>query len=178
MGMNNSIQHTNVNLEYDTVLQSLALNPDRKFIAVEMAFFERWLQQATDDQLDLVRQVVARGQLEFTNGGYCMHDEVGALPLLRAADTLARRSCGDASNSSTSPIFAGRPLLRRYDRQYVRAGERGKGPAQARCATLPRDVASRGLLPPPLAATSVTASYRASSASALCRVRRGRSTHL
>ena len=72
MGMNNSIQHTNVNLEYDTVLQSLALNADRKFIVVEQAFFERWLQQATDDQLDLVRQVVARGQLEFTNGGYCM----------------------------------------------------------------------------------------------------------
>ena len=36
-GANNSIQHTNTNLEYDTVMQCLALNPDRKFIAVEQA---------------------------------------------------------------------------------------------------------------------------------------------
>ena len=36
-GSNNSIQHTNTNLEYDTVMQCLALNPDRKFIAVEQA---------------------------------------------------------------------------------------------------------------------------------------------
>ena len=36
-GSNNSIQHTNTNLQYDTVMQCLALNPDRKFIAVEQA---------------------------------------------------------------------------------------------------------------------------------------------
>ena len=35
LGANNSIQHTNTNLEYDTVMLSLSMNPDRRFIAVE-----------------------------------------------------------------------------------------------------------------------------------------------
>jgi len=56
-------------------MQCLALNPDRKFIAVEQAFFQRWMNEADDDQLDVVQRVVQRGQLEFVNGGWCMHDE-------------------------------------------------------------------------------------------------------
>ena len=39
------------------------------------SFFQRWMDEADDDQLDVVQRVVQRGQLEFVNGGWCMHDE-------------------------------------------------------------------------------------------------------
>ena len=50
-GGNNSIQYANTGLTIDTVLQSLTENPDRRFIYVEQAFFERWLEEASDQQL-------------------------------------------------------------------------------------------------------------------------------
>lgn len=74
-GSHNGIQHTNVNLEIDTVLTSLLANPDRKFIFVEQAFFQRWVEQQPDEVLAQMRSVVESGQLEFINGGWSMHDE-------------------------------------------------------------------------------------------------------
>ena len=74
-GSNNSIQFTNVNLEIDTVLMSLAQNIDRKFMFVEQAFFQRWWEAASSEERELMQQVVAAGQMEFVNGGWCMHDE-------------------------------------------------------------------------------------------------------
>ncbi len=68
-GTNNSIQYANVDLTLDTVLQSLLENPDRRFVVVEQAFFQRWYQQsATDEQAAQMRQVIASGQLTFING--------------------------------------------------------------------------------------------------------------
>lgn len=59
----------------DTILVRLLENPDRKFIYVETGFFERWwIQQTASKQADM-KKVVASGQLEFINGGWCMHDE-------------------------------------------------------------------------------------------------------
>jgi hypothetical protein len=74
-GSHNGIQHTNVNLEIDTVLTSLLENADRKFIFVEQAFFSRWVEQQTDATIALMRSVVESGQLEMVNGAWAMHDE-------------------------------------------------------------------------------------------------------
>ena len=42
---------------------------------MEQAFFQRWYAEQDDPTRGLVRQLVADGQLEFVNGGWCMHDE-------------------------------------------------------------------------------------------------------
>ena len=55
------------------VMKELAWNPDRKFIYVEQAFFQRWWSEAQDKMKALTRSLVAAGQLEFINGGWCMH---------------------------------------------------------------------------------------------------------
>ncbi len=41
-GLNNSIQKAGVQYILDSVTAALAENPDRKFIYVEIAFFQRW----------------------------------------------------------------------------------------------------------------------------------------
>ena len=41
-GMNNSIQDAGVQYILDSVMLALSQNPDRKFIYVEIAFFQRW----------------------------------------------------------------------------------------------------------------------------------------
>jgi hypothetical protein len=42
VGLNNSIQNAGVQYILDTVVTSLVANPDRKFIYVEIAYFQRW----------------------------------------------------------------------------------------------------------------------------------------
>eukprot|EP00928_Gymnodinium_smaydae_P071618 TRINITY_DN55154_c0_g1_i1.p1 TRINITY_DN55154_c0_g1~~TRINITY_DN55154_c0_g1_i1.p1 ORF type:complete len:1000 (-),score=187.82 TRINITY_DN55154_c0_g1_i1:255-3206(-) len=74
-GQNNSIQHANVKLILDTVVDSLQKNPDRKFTYVEIAFFARWWHQQSESVREVTRQLVRNGQLSFANGGWCMHDE-------------------------------------------------------------------------------------------------------
>lgn len=59
----------------DTVVERLAENPHRKFIYVEVGFFARWWQEQPEKKKDMVRSIVANGQLEFINGAWCMHDE-------------------------------------------------------------------------------------------------------
>ena len=59
----------------DSVVSALQDNPDRKFIYVEQAFFQRWWRVQTPSKQNIVRQLVQSGQLEFINGGWCMHDE-------------------------------------------------------------------------------------------------------
>ena len=60
-----------------TVVHQLSLNPARRFIYVEQAFFQRWWREQNDTQRALTQKLVAAGQLEFINGGWCMHDEAG-----------------------------------------------------------------------------------------------------
>ncbi len=74
-GLNNSIQHANTGLTIDTVLSNLLDNPDRTFSYVEQAFFQRWVESASDEQLDAMQRVVASGQMTFINGAWAMHDE-------------------------------------------------------------------------------------------------------
>ena len=59
----------------ETVITRLEMNPDRKFIYVETAFFARWWYEQTPERQAVVKKLVASGQLEFINGGWCMHDE-------------------------------------------------------------------------------------------------------
>jgi hypothetical protein len=53
-------------------IHGTAWNPDRKFIYVEQAFFQRWWAEADDQAVALVKTLVANGQLEFINGGWCV----------------------------------------------------------------------------------------------------------
>ena len=76
LGANNSIQHAAVRHILDTVVEQLQLDANRKFIYVEQAFFQMWWQRQTPQVQQIVRGLVANGQLEFINGGWCMHDEV------------------------------------------------------------------------------------------------------
>lgn len=78
-GANNSIQHAGVQYILDSVLLSLEANSDRKFIYVEMSFFERWYMEQNDDVKARVRKLVNNGQLEFINGGWVMNDEAAPM---------------------------------------------------------------------------------------------------
>eukprot|EP00729_Bicosta_minor_P002033 gene2033-12011_t len=66
---------TDVYFVIDTVIPRLAEDPNRKFIYVEIGFFARWWDQQTPKKKALTKTLVERGQLEFINGGWCMHDE-------------------------------------------------------------------------------------------------------
>jgi alpha-mannosidase len=59
----------------NTVVASLALNSSRRFMYVEQAFFQRWWREQGADQRALAQKLVKAKQLEFVNGGWCMHDE-------------------------------------------------------------------------------------------------------
>ena len=57
------------------MVAELQLDPTRKFVYAEMAFFSRWFYEQTDATREVVRGLVRSGQLSFVNGGWCMHDE-------------------------------------------------------------------------------------------------------
>ena len=67
-GSNNSIQHANVNSILDAMIGGLLEDPNRRFIYVEQAFFQRWWLEQTPTKQGQVRDLVGRGQLEFING--------------------------------------------------------------------------------------------------------------
>ena len=74
-GANQTIQNANIALVLDTVTEQLERDSNRKFTYVEQAYFSRWWNEQSDDKKDRVKQLVESGQFEFTNGGWCMHDE-------------------------------------------------------------------------------------------------------
>ncbi|KAL5706468.1 alpha-mannosidase [Ranunculus cassubicifolius] len=75
VGSNNSIQGASVRNVLDSLVDSLLRDPNRKFVFVEQAFFQRWWAEQNVGTQQLVRKLVDSGQLEFINGGWCMHDE-------------------------------------------------------------------------------------------------------
>ncbi|XP_022977427.1 alpha-mannosidase [Cucurbita maxima] len=75
VGSNNSIQGACVQNVLDSVVSSLLRDSNRKFVFAEMAFFQRWWSQQSPQLQKRVRELVEVGQLEFINGGWCMHDE-------------------------------------------------------------------------------------------------------
>jgi alpha-mannosidase len=47
-----------------------------KFVWVEQIFFQKWWKTvATQDQQNKFRTILKRGQIEFLNGGWVMHDD-------------------------------------------------------------------------------------------------------
>ena len=56
----------------DSVLLALEANPDRKFIYVEQAFYQRWWREADEATQARFQKLYANGQLDFVNGGWCM----------------------------------------------------------------------------------------------------------
>ncbi|KAE9586550.1 putative alpha-mannosidase [Lupinus albus] len=75
VGSNNSIRGACVQNVLDSVISALLEDKNRKFIYVEMAFFQRWWRQQSKAKKIKVKELVDSGQLEFINGGMCMHDE-------------------------------------------------------------------------------------------------------
>ncbi|KAL8544288.1 hypothetical protein ACS0TY_004722 [Phlomoides rotata] len=75
VGSNNSIQGACVQNVLDSLIPALIADKNRKFIYVEQAFFQRWWGDQSETMQEIVRQLVSSGQLEFINGGMCMHDE-------------------------------------------------------------------------------------------------------
>ncbi|XP_004289082.1 PREDICTED: alpha-mannosidase-like isoform X2 [Fragaria vesca subsp. vesca] len=75
VGSNNSIQAACIENVLDSVVESLFRDPNRKFVFAEMAFFQRWWLTQSEEMQERVRKLVEAGQLEFVNGGWCMHDE-------------------------------------------------------------------------------------------------------
>ena len=63
----------------DTVVSQLQKDPNRKFMYVETAFFARWFDQQPTSKQSIVKTLVKNKQLEFINGGWCMHDEAAPL---------------------------------------------------------------------------------------------------
>ncbi|RLO11423.1 hypothetical protein DYB28_011813 [Aphanomyces astaci] len=60
----------------DTVVTELQKDPNRRFMYVEQAFFQRWWREQTNETKQLVKQLVKNGQLDLSaNGGWVMHDE-------------------------------------------------------------------------------------------------------
>ncbi len=74
-GAKNNIQNAGVQYILDSVIPALVENPERKFIYVEIAFFERWWNEQSDSMKATVKGLVANRQLEFINGGITMNDE-------------------------------------------------------------------------------------------------------
>ncbi|XP_039108174.1 lysosomal alpha-mannosidase [Hyaena hyaena] len=74
-GLHNDVQHAGVQYILDSVISSLLVEPTRRFIYVEIAFFSRWWHQQTNATQEAVRDLVRQGRLEFANGGWVMNDE-------------------------------------------------------------------------------------------------------
>ncbi|KAK8672388.1 hypothetical protein V6N13_110760 [Hibiscus sabdariffa] len=75
VGSNNSIQGACVQNVLDSLVPALLADKNRKFIYVEQAFFQRWWRDQSELTQSIVKKLVSSGQLEFINGGMCMHDE-------------------------------------------------------------------------------------------------------
>jgi alpha-mannosidase len=74
-GLKGTIQQACVKCILDSLIPALSTNPDRKFIYVEQAFFQRWWSEQGAATRAQTRAFVANGQLEMINGGWSMHDE-------------------------------------------------------------------------------------------------------
>ena len=77
-GLNNTICHGCTNCILDSVVKALVPAPQRTFVYVEQGFFQRWWRAQPPPVRAATRALIAKGQLQFANGGWCMHDEATA----------------------------------------------------------------------------------------------------
>jgi lysosomal alpha-mannosidase len=59
----------------DSVVPQLLMDSSKRFIYVEMSFFQKWWEEQDETMRKFVKHLVNEGQLEFINGGWCMNDE-------------------------------------------------------------------------------------------------------
>ncbi|GFG40564.1 hypothetical protein Cfor_04486 [Coptotermes formosanus] len=69
------IQKAGVQYIIDSVLKELLLDPQKRFIYVETAFWWKWWMKQHDSVRHQVKKLVNNGQLEFIGGGWSMNDE-------------------------------------------------------------------------------------------------------
>ncbi len=62
----------------DNMVYSLNEKLDRTFIYVEIAYFEKWYNNITEEKKQQVKEFIKEGRLEFINGGFVMHDEASS----------------------------------------------------------------------------------------------------
>ena len=74
-GLRNNIQRAQVKNVLSSVMLELDFDANRKFIVVEMFFFDLWWSEQGDKMKALVHKLIASKQLEFIGGGHTMHDE-------------------------------------------------------------------------------------------------------
>ena len=74
-GSNTKNQHAATQYILDNVVHELSLDPNRRFVYVELAFFYRWWKSQNETGRNVVKSLVENGQLEFINGGWSMNDE-------------------------------------------------------------------------------------------------------
>ena len=69
-GQRNDFAHAGVGYSLDTIVQSLEVNPDRKFTFAEQAFFQRWWNEQNEERRNVTKALVANGQLSFVLNGW------------------------------------------------------------------------------------------------------------
>ena len=75
-GWNNTIQDVCVDDILSSVIEALLEQPHRTFTYVEQKFFTMWWNRQDDPIKETVRHLIHETkQLNFVNGGWCMHDE-------------------------------------------------------------------------------------------------------
>lgn len=75
-GWNNTIQVVSVREILSSVVEALEENPSRTFTYVEQKFFTMWWKEQPESVRQRVQRLVRdTKQLNFVNGGWCMHDE-------------------------------------------------------------------------------------------------------
>eukprot|EP00271_Cylindrocystis_brebissonii_P018981 TRINITY_DN556_c0_g1_i1.p1 TRINITY_DN556_c0_g1~~TRINITY_DN556_c0_g1_i1.p1 ORF type:complete len:1134 (+),score=191.83 TRINITY_DN556_c0_g1_i1:196-3597(+) len=126
VGTNNSIQVACVQYILDTVIEKLLENPDRKYIQVEQAFFQRWWREQSEETKWGVRKLVKRGQLEFINGGWCMHDEASTHYIdMIDQTTLGHRYIKEQFNKVPTVTWQADPFGHSAVQAYLLSAEAG-----------------------------------------------------
>jgi hypothetical protein len=74
-GDRDDIQRAGVQYVLNGIYDQLMKDPKKKFTYVEMAFFQKWWFEQTDDVQANVQMLVDEGRLQFVNAGWSMSDE-------------------------------------------------------------------------------------------------------
>ena len=65
----------NVSFIIDSMLDALIKDQSRRFIWEDVEFLSIWWKQASNENRNVIKELHSAGQLEFTGGGWVMHDE-------------------------------------------------------------------------------------------------------
>ena len=74
-GMKDELTQVHFDKLFDSVLDSLKKERKRTFTHYEVKHFQSWYFRQTDEVQNSIKEIMAKGQLEFVTGGWDMHDE-------------------------------------------------------------------------------------------------------